>query len=76
MDMDADLDPNPPAEERHITASTRGSGPMGFSGTAARDTTEAAGLTTLQGDSFGGGPVNPMMPSTWDPATEERREDQ
>jgi hypothetical protein len=48
---------------------------MGFSGTAAKSGTEAAGLTTLQGDSFGGGPVNPMMPSTWEPNT-EGKEDQ
>ncbi|MBE1551564.1 PPE-repeat protein [Mycobacterium sp. OAS707] len=76
MDMDADLDPSPPVEEPRVTASTRGSGPMGFSGTVATGTPKATGLTMLQGDSFGGGPVNPMMPSTWDPATEERREDQ
>jgi PPE-repeat protein len=76
MDMDTDLDPGPPIEEPRVTASTRGAGPMGFSGTAATGTTEAAGLTTLQGDSFGGGPVNPMMPSTWDPETTERKEDQ
>jgi PPE-repeat protein len=75
MDMDTDLDPSPPVEERRVTASTRGAGPMGFSGTVATGTTEAAGLTALHGDSFGGGPVNPMMPSTWDPDT-ERKEDQ
>ena len=75
MDMDTDLDPSPPVDEPRVTASKRGASPMGFSGTAATGTTEAAGLTTLQGDSFGGGPVSPMMPSTWDPDTPERKED-
>ncbi|MGO8769389.1 MAG: hypothetical protein ACLQLD_11840, partial [Mycobacterium sp.] len=28
---------------------------------------EAAGLTTLAGDEFGGGPKMPMVPGTWDP---------
>jgi PPE-repeat protein len=76
MDMDADFEPTPPARAPRVSASTRGAGPMGFTGTAPAGTTEAAGLTTLQGDSFGGGPVNPMMPSTWDPDTEERKEQQ
>ncbi|MFG1934320.1 PPE family protein [Mycobacterium sp. NPDC048908] len=66
MDMDTGLDPSPPVEEPRITASTRGVGPMGFSGTATAGTRQAAGLATLPGDSFGGGPVNPMLPSTWD----------
>ena len=76
MDMDTDLDSSPPVEEPRTMASARGAGPMGFSGTAATGTTEAAGLTTLQGDSFGGGPVNPMMPSTWDPDTSDRKDEQ
>ncbi len=66
MDLDSDVDPSPPAGEARITASTRGGGPMGFSGTAPKGTTEAAGLTTLPGDSYGGGPVNPMLPTTWE----------
>ncbi len=32
---------------------------MGFSGTVGQGTAEAAGLTTLAGDSFGGGPQDP-----------------
>ncbi len=76
MDLETDSDAGPPPEEPRVTASTRGAGPMGFSGTVAKGTTEAAGLTTLPTDSFGGGPVNPMMPSTWDPETTERKEDQ
>jgi PPE-repeat protein len=76
MDMDTDLDPSPPVDEPRVSASTRGAGPMGFAGTVPTGTAQAAGLTALQGDSFGNGPVNPMMPSTWDPDTTERKEDQ
>jgi PPE-repeat protein len=79
MDMDDDLDAGPsPVEEPRVTASTKGAGPMGFSGTAAKGTAEATGLTTLPGDSFGGGPTSPMLPGTWDPDTTDttdRREE-
>jgi PPE-repeat protein len=57
----------PPAEEPRISASPRGAGTLGFSGTTAKGTADAAGLTALQGDSFGGGPVSPMLPGSWDP---------
>jgi PPE-repeat protein len=67
MDMDDVIDTEPPpAEEPRVTASTKGAGPMGFSGTSTRGATEAAGLTRLAGDSFGGGPKSPMLPGTWD----------
>jgi PPE-repeat protein len=67
MDMDDVIDTGPPpAEEPRVTASTKGAGRMGFSGTTTKGTTEAAGLTTLAGDSFGGGPKSPMLPGTWD----------
>lgn len=77
MDMDTEIDSGPaPVDEPRVMASSKGAGPMGFSGTAATGSAEAAGLTTMPSDSFGGGPVNPMMPSTWDPDTGERKEDQ
>jgi PPE-repeat protein len=67
MDLDADVDTGPPpVDEPHVTASTKGAGPMGFSGTTTKGAGEAAGLTTLAGDSFGGGPKSPMLPGTWD----------
>jgi PPE-repeat protein len=47
-------------------ASEKGAGALGFAGTARDAGAEpAAGLTTLAGDSLGGGPAMPMMPSTW-----------
>jgi PPE-repeat protein len=54
-----DLEPEP-------EPSSEGAGPLGFAG--ARSTGSAAqpaGLTTLAGDTFGGGSTAPMMPSTW-----------
>lgn len=66
MDLDADADAGPPPEEPRVTASASGAGPMGFTGTVAKGTAEAAGLTTLAGDAFGGGPKTPMLPGTWD----------
>lgn len=57
----------PPVPEPRVTASTSGAGPMGFSGTVSKDAARAAGLTTLDGDSFGGGPKSPMLPGDWNP---------
>jgi len=75
MDVDSDADSAPPPpEEARVSASTRGAGPMGFSGTAPKSDAPAAGLTRLPGDSFGGGPVSPMLPTTWD-ANEEQPDD-
>jgi PPE-repeat protein len=49
-------------------ASDRGAGNLGFAGTARKETVaEVAGLTTLAGDEFGGGPSIPMVPRTWEP---------
>jgi PPE-repeat protein len=66
MDMNVEVEPDwngPPT-----AASRRGVGNLGFAGTAPKDAvTEAAGLTTLADDEFGGGPRMPMLPGTWDP---------
>lgn len=61
-----DYDPGPP-EEPVVTASGNGSGAMGFTGTAARTDTVAAGLVTLPADEFDSGPTVPMLPNTWGP---------
>jgi PPE-repeat protein len=63
MDMNVEVDPDWSAQ-----ASDRGAGSLGFAGTAAKEAgAAAAGLTTLAGDEFGGGPRMPMLPGTWDP---------
>ncbi|MCG5432077.1 PPE family protein [Mycobacterium sp. MYCO198283] len=76
MDLDAgaDLPPDPADAPRGAArpttgASESGAGVQGFTGTVARPGT-AAGLTTLAGDPFGGGPVEPMLPTTWDPGAD------
>ncbi|MGV0836212.1 PPE domain-containing protein [Mycolicibacterium thermoresistibile] len=73
MDMNIGVPPEPP-EEPQVAASTRGAGPMGFTGTATKGGKEAAGLTTLAGDTFGNGPVSPMLPGTWQSATDPPEE--
>ncbi|OBJ87795.1 PPE family protein [Mycobacterium asiaticum] len=60
-----DYDPGP-AKEPLVAASAQGAGAMGFGGTIARGETEAAGLVTLSGDEFGGGPTVPMLPNSWE----------
>ncbi|MEE6135704.1 PPE family protein [Mycobacterium sp. 050128] len=64
MDMNVDVDPD--WEEPTTTASDRGAGNLGFAGTARVQSPAAAGLATLAGDKFGGGPQLPMVPGTWD----------
>lgn len=64
MDLD-DTPGAPPTPEPQVAASSRGASPMGFSGLAPRTGAEAAGLSTLAGDKFGGGPTAPMMPTEW-----------
>ena len=69
MDMNVEVDPDwgTPAGGESV-ASDQGAGNLGFAGTARKETAApAAGLTTLAGDQFGGGPTMPMMPGTWDP---------
>ncbi len=66
-DMDSDLGPSVEPEEASVLASDRGAGPLGFVGTVHKDTAaQAAGLATLSGNGFGGGPSMPMVPGTWD----------
>jgi PPE-repeat protein len=73
MEMNVNVDPDwrtQPDEEPVVStvASDRGAGNLGFAGTAGKETVaEAAGLTTLAGDEFGGGPTMPMVPGTWNP---------
>lgn len=73
MDMNIDVDPDwgaPSGGEQvaSTAASGRGAGTLGFAGTVQKDSgAQAAGLVTLAGDEFGGGPTTPMVPGTWDP---------
>jgi PPE-repeat protein len=80
MDMNDEVEPDwgdpsgvgvPPACGGEPIASTaasdRGAGTQGFAGTVHKDAAEAAGLATLAGDEFGGGPSVPMVPGTWKP---------
>lgn len=50
-------------------ASDRGTGPLGFAGTAPRKAGDdsAAGLTRLATGEFSAGPLVPMLPGTWGP---------
>jgi PPE-repeat protein len=70
-DMNIDVDPDwggPPTKEpvAAATASDTGAGTLGLAGTARKSAVaEAAGLTTLAGDEFGGSPTMPMVPGTW-----------
>ncbi|MGE2713179.1 PPE family protein [Mycolicibacterium litorale] len=68
MDYEDDPDEPPVEEPRVVGASTRGAGPMGFTGTAPGAAgAHATGLTTLSPDAFGSGPVSPMLPGDWNP---------
>jgi PPE-repeat protein len=69
MDMNIDVDPDwgEPADDEPL-ASGNGAGPLGFAGTVRNEgVKQAAGLTTLAGGEFGGGPAVPMMPGSWEP---------
>jgi PPE-repeat protein len=72
MDMNVTVEPDwgdlSGAEPGASTVgSDRGAGNLGFVGTARKETVaEAAGLTTLAGDGFAGGPSVPMVPGTWE----------
>ncbi|MGB6205371.1 PPE family protein [Mycobacterium sp.] len=67
-DMNIDVDPDwgEPADNQPL-ASDNGAGPLGFAGTVRGEAVaQAAGLATLAGDEFGGGPTVPMMPGSWE----------
>jgi PPE-repeat protein len=63
MAMNVNVDPDWGAPES--ASSDHGAGPLGFAGTVRKEAVAAAGLTTLAGDEFGGGPTMPMMPGSW-----------
>jgi PPE-repeat protein len=68
-DMDIELEPDwgEPEDDQPLASAT-GAGRLGFAGTVRNEAVEqAAGLTTLAGDEFGGGPTMPMMPGSWEP---------
>lgn len=66
MDMGFDAAAPAPEHQPGARASDCGAGPIGFAGTVRKEAVvKAAGLTTLAGDDFGGGPTMPMMPGTW-----------
>ena len=70
--MNVEVEPDwgaPAGGESHASTSApdQGAGPLGFAGTARGEAVvEAAGLATLAGDGFGGGPSVPMLPGTWE----------
>ncbi len=69
MDMNVEVNPDwgGPSGDEPLASGT-GAGPLGFAGTVRNEAVEhAAGLTTLAGDEFGGGPTVPMMPGSWEP---------
>jgi PPE-repeat protein len=67
VDPEWETDDEPGPEGAPTVASDQGAGTLGFAGTASRAAAEAAGLATLAGDEFGGGPSVPMVPGTWEP---------
>ncbi|MGZ4564350.1 MAG: PPE domain-containing protein [Mycobacterium sp.] len=69
IDSDAATGPDPlvdPEPSAVTAASSQGAGTLGFAGTASKGTADAAGLATLAGDEFGGGPTLPMLPGSWE----------
>jgi PPE-repeat protein len=76
-DMNVEVDPDwgAPANGEPVAstvASDRGAGSLGFAGTVDKESVaEAAGLATLSGNGFGGGPSMPMVPGTWGPEAPE-----
>jgi PPE-repeat protein len=72
MESDVGVPPDYGDEDQlaAAVASGNGAGKLGFAGTAHKDEVlQAAGLTKLAGDEFGGSPRMPMVPGTWDQHT-------
>jgi PPE-repeat protein len=67
MEMNINVDPDWGEPQEQTVASDQGVGALGFAGTVRKETVPAAGLTTLSGDEFGGGPAMPMVPGSWNP---------
>jgi PPE-repeat protein len=66
--MDLNCGPVIPPPDDGAVASNQGAGPVGFAGTTRGEpAAQAAGLTALADDEFGGGPRVPMLPGTWHP---------
>ena len=66
MNMNINVDPDWGGSESGSPAtSDHGAGPFGFTGTVHKKALAATGLATLDDDDFGGGPVMPMVPATW-----------
>jgi hypothetical protein len=63
-----DVGPDIPPE---TVGSDAGAGTLGFAGTVSDGSVQAAGLTVLAGDEFGGGPRTPLIPRTWQPDGEQ-----
>jgi PPE-repeat protein len=74
-DMNIEVNPDwdaTPGDES--LASGNGAGPLGFAGTVRNESVErAAGLATLTGDEFGGGPTVPMVPGGWESGARQQR---
>ncbi|ORB72889.1 PPE domain-containing protein [Mycobacterium scrofulaceum] len=67
LEPDAGSGVDPLGDPAPSIASDRAAGPLGFAGTAGKGAADAAGLATLAGDEFGGGPTLPMLPGSWEP---------
>jgi PPE-repeat protein len=66
MEMNINVDPDWDGPHSGSTAtSDHGAAPLGFTGTVRKRVLAATGLATLDDDDFGGGPVMPMVPATW-----------
>ena len=63
MEMDINVDPDWGGPV--TSASDRGAGSLGFTGTVRKSDVAATGLATLEDDDFGAGPTMPMLPGSW-----------